>query len=789
MSALPAPELRADELFAERYRIRGVLGEGGMGKVYEALDTRLDEVVALKLLSLRSDTPEHVERFHREVRLARRITHPNVARTHDIGQSGGSYFLTMERIAGRSLDAVLDERLQLAAPRQGPLSAAEAIALAVPIARGLQAAHDAGVVHRDLKPANVLVEMIDETTFGRVVITDFGVALAVDGGPAITGENLGTPLYMAPEQVLGETVGPAADIYGLGVILFEMLTGHLPFTGDTPMAVALARCRIPPADPRDFVDLSPPLRETVLRCLELSPERRPASAAAVAEALSRYASAVSAQTVMVKVAHSTTTPSRISNPFAPMALGQRTLAVLPFQYRGAPDLDYLGASLAQELIDTLSRTRGLRVLGFGATSRYGGDATGDPREVGRELNADVIVTADVQASPDRVRVAARITDVASGVQLWSDRFERRFEDVFEMQDVVSKQVANALRVELLTIEHQRHATPESIDRYLRGRKLLGARQLRGAADAYELFDRSMTDSPGFAPAIAFRALAALSAWWTEIMIQGNTLWRDRSELAVAAALEHADGLAETHLAAGMYALQIGELRKTATELATALAIAPTLAEAHRYLADLQVEAGRLEEGVRRARLALELDPSLVTPRFCIARYHALKGRWDACNQELDTIADGFGEQQTPLIISRVRFALWAGRLDLLRDQIGRLATSDEPVQQFTGGFARYVLGDADDPSVLEGALAFSEGFGNIRLTSLVGQLVTEGFAARGELRRAIEMLEKIADGPLVDVAWLERCPLLEALRATPEADRALTRVRNRATEIWEIAGR
>src|SRR5690606_15047221 len=249
---------------------------------YRARDEQLDEVVALKVMTV--DGEEEARRFHREVRLARRITHANVARTHDIGEHEGLLFMTMELIDGEPLDALL---------AAGPLPASQAVEVALAVARGLGAAHEAGIVHRDLKPANVLLERS-----GRVVITDFGIAKsAVEPGQR-TQAAMGTPHYMAPEQALGEAVSPATDVYAFGLLLFELLAGARPFRGDTPIAEMLARCRGEPPDPVALAAMSAPLADLIRRCLALIPAERPASAEALVAALANIR-AGSAETVAV----------------------------------------------------------------------------------------------------------------------------------------------------------------------------------------------------------------------------------------------------------------------------------------------------------------------------------------------------------------------------------------------------------------------------------------------------------------------------------------------------------
>ena len=252
-----AGRLEKGQVFAGRYEIEKHIGEGGMGAVYRVHDREVDETIALKLLlSTATQGSEVVERFRREVRLARRVTHRNVARTYDLGEHEGLRFLTMEYIRGESLRQVLHRKRQL--------TPGCASALAVEIFAGLSAAHDAGIIHRDLKPANILLER-----GGRVVITDFGIARASEAEATLrTGKLMGTPAYMSPEQVAGTPIDHRADLYAAGLILYEMLTGQLPFVGENSIGVALARLAQEPRHPREFVATLPDgLPELVLNLL------------------------------------------------------------------------------------------------------------------------------------------------------------------------------------------------------------------------------------------------------------------------------------------------------------------------------------------------------------------------------------------------------------------------------------------------------------------------------------------------------------------------------------------
>jgi serine/threonine-protein kinase len=280
LSADGTSDVTLGELFARRYEVQDVLGRGGMGVVYRARDRQLDEVVALKVLrsdALREDATL-VERFKQELKLARRITHRNVLRTHDFGETDGVPYISMEYVEGVTLKDLI--------ARKGALPVGVALRIAKQICQGLEAAHQQGVVHRDIKPQNLLI--LPES--GEVKIMDFGIARvsAVDGASGLTtaGTVVGTPDYMPPEQAQGVTADFRSDLYSMGAVLFEMFTGRLPFPGDTALAVIMGHLRKPPPQPRGLnPSLSPEIEALVLRCLEKDPARRYARAGELLAAL------------------------------------------------------------------------------------------------------------------------------------------------------------------------------------------------------------------------------------------------------------------------------------------------------------------------------------------------------------------------------------------------------------------------------------------------------------------------------------------------------------------------
>ena len=776
-----ASRLEPGQVFAGRYEIEKLVGEGGMGAVYRAHDREVDETIALKLLlSSSSRGSEIVERFRREVRLARRVTHRNVARTYDLGEAEGLRFLTMEYVRGESLRQVLARKRQL--------TSGCASALAVEIFAGLAAAHEAGIIHRDLKPANILLER-----GGRVVITDFGIARATGGEATLrTGKLMGTPAYMSPEQVSGTPVDHRADVYAAGLILFEMLTGRLPFTGENAIAMALARLAQDPKDPRDFAAAVPAgLSELVVRMIARERDGRPATAAEAAHALVPYADAEQGGASPLTIASLTVGPLTSTTTTTPRwsvsGTGERALAVLPFRYRGPEGDRFVAEALTDELIDLLSRTRSLKVSGSGATAKYAdtGGKDRDPRKIGQDLGVDVIVDGTVQLAGKRVRISARLEDVQSGFQLWSERFDGYLEDVFELQDRMGRRIAEALRVELSTIAHRGEAPAEAIELYLRARRLI--RLLRRDEDPVELLERCLDLAPGFKPAIAAHAIACLFAWFSPDA--GEVDWESKARHAVERALTEAPELAESHFASAKHAVQHGDFRTAARSLSRALKIAPTYAEAHDYLGRLQCEAGRAEQGIDHIRLAIDLDPTLVAGYFDIGRYYALRGNWKEFDDTVAEFQQKAPADSTASLLLELRMAGWRRDEARIRACIEHLKIVDnDRANRALWYLARGLQHDDITDELIE-FLGVARDDGpklNPRLVTVMFQMSAEVLAFQENYDRSMTFVTRAADEVLVDIDWIDRCPLLTPLRERPEFAAARQKVKARAEAIWSI---
>jgi len=769
-------ELAQGELFADRYEILESLGRGGMGAVYHARDLSLGEDIALKLLSFVEDpSPIAVLRFRKEVKLARRVTHPNVARVYDIGEHLGKIYLTMELVHGPTLRAVLRSEHRLAVGR--------VIEIGRALAAGLSAAHEVGVVHRDLKPSNILIDRS-----GRVVLSDFGIARGLDDDQSLTTGVLGTPHYMAPEQATGGMIDARVDVYAMGLVLYEMLTGERADTTPLLLADAMRAHSAPPA-----------LITLTLHCLERDPGARPRSTSEIAQRLAAIAAIAAmgaadadgtgTNRLPIPVAQMLDTvaaihvPERNEQPSPSQEIPpDRALAVLPFAYRGKKDNDYLGDVITDELVDVLCRTRSLRVLGSGATSKY--REARDARAIGRELGVFAVIDGTVQMAGQKVRISVRLVDADSGVQLWSDHHEGTLEDLFTFQEAIARRVAEELRVEITTITHKRDAPAEAIEQYLSARRLLRRFNDSTARAAAQSFARCIELAPCFTPALAGHAIASVRAWFFDAGADKGINWAELAQASVDRALERAPELAETHLASGMFATQRGDYPAAARALQRALSLAPTCADAHEYLGLLECEAGQGDAGKRRLTLADQLAPELTNALSTVARDHALHGRYEEALSLLAALDRRGGSG--PLVggLARVRIAAWRGD----REQLVQMAKDNRfpgiPSWQAMRLYAQAILGAFTAQELEQQFAQLLGAMKNARRRSLATQLEIEVFSSRGELDTALIHLTRCAQLVLIDITWLDHCPLLEPLRLLPGFADARRVVQARVDAIW-----
>lgn len=761
--ALPDDWLEQGTVLAGRYRIEEQLGRGGASIVFRVRDLTLDDVVALKLLSTRTSAAA-LEKIRGVVKKLRRITHPGVVRLHDMGDHGSRRFVTMELVEGESLAAIL--------ARDRTLSPSRAAIIGAQVAGALEAAHAAGVAHLGLKPTNVIV-----ASDWRVVVTDFGLARLLQAEAIEDAEPvMGRPLYLAPEQFGGETEDARTDAYSLGLLLFEMLTGSLPFPHGGFEETGAARMRWPAPDPRKGRGVPDALAEVVLSCLQIEPASRPASAAELRTALeASLGTGAPAGT-------SSPRPAVTTSQAPPRPLEERRLAVLPLVYRGPLENLALGEGLTEAVVDMLSRTRSLRVLAHGATSRFRKDRDlASIREaLGREV--DAVVDGTVQIAGTTCQVSARVVALDTGVQLWSRTFSEDLQDTLALQQSLSARIGEALRVDLQAAAHRDRVPPEAMDLYGKARQLVRYRISTDYEPAVDMLDRCLGLAADFAPAAALHAMATSRATWR--MGGSGRAQRERAEASLGRALEMAPELAETHVAAAMALADKASYREAAEALAVALEMAPTCADAHVGLGQLQVRSGRPKEGLRRLRLALELDPGLAFGRLHLARHAALNGDREGYERHMIDLGSANDPKQMPILATRMRAALYFGDLD----ELGRLALEAEGVDGPHGVLAaqigRYALGDTDLEAFDALAGYALEMIRNARMRGVVDQMLAEVHAKRRATDRALRAIDSCVAAGLVDVEWLRGCPALEPLRGHREYEAHLAAVDERARALW-----
>ncbi len=573
------------------YRIIEKLGEGGMGVVYKAEDLSLERPVALKFLSPRAmGTEEDQKRFVHEAKTAASLNHPNICTIYEIADEDGETFIAMEYVEGENLRARM---------KSAPLSLDEALGIAADIGRGLAAAHDRGIVHRDIKPANIVV------TPNRVVkIMDFGLA-RVAGGAQLTrpGTTLGTVSYMSPEQARGGDVDGRTDIWSLGVVVYEMLTGRRPFVGDRDMAVIYS---ILNEEPRSPVDLRPDLPETldaiVKKALAKDRNARYASALEFADDVSAVRGALESG-----VRATLAMPSAGAHPRT-----RPSVAVLPFANLSADsEQEYFCDGMAEEIINSLAQLGGLRIVARTSSFAFKGKNE-DIREMGRQLGVETLLEGSVRRAGNRLRVTTQLINVADGCHLWSERFDREMEDVFAIQDEISLAVTDALKLRLLGEEKKRVVKRhtgnfKAYRAYLKGRYHWFIRSSSDIEKAIEYLKEAVAIDPEYA--LAYAGLADCYGVLPMYRPVASEEVYPKAKAAAMKALELDDSLAEAHAALSCIVHNYEwDWDGAEREIERAIALNPGYATAYQWKAEGLITRGRLDEAVEVMNKARELDP-------------------------------------------------------------------------------------------------------------------------------------------------------------------------------------
>lgn len=623
-----------------RYNVTARLGAGGMGEVFLAEDTMLGRNVALKFLPASMwNEAEAQQRLIREAKSASQLDHPNIVTIHGIEEHDGRPYIVMAYVRGVTLNEHCTSK---------PRTTDELVDLSIQIADGLEHAHEHGVIHRDLKPGNILV---DER--GRVRILDFGIA-RLRGTTRLTqvGSTIGTLAYSPPELAQGKDAEPTSDIYSLGVVMYQMLTGRLPFDADHEAALLYSILHEPPlAFTGSNVNVPVKLQGVILRCLEKLPEKRFASCAELVEELKRCKMSTSTSDASATTA---TKPS---------------IAVLPFtNMSNDPENEYFSDGLSEELLNVLAKNSGLRVTGRTSSFAFKGKHE-DLREIGQKLGVETLLEGSVRKAGNRVRITTQLVKVSDGFHLWSETYDRVLDDIFAVQDDIAKAVATAMNVTLLGQQQAKaHVNPECYNLILRA-KYSGSRITKdGVENAKRLYRQALDIDPS--EARAWAGLARMAA------VAGGYGYADVEESIVEAraaglkALSLDDSSADAHdimgwltmnydfdwAAAGRYFRRAYELEpgnglvvsglasyeayggdiKVALKLCdAALRLDPLDPELYHFGAKIQYAAGNLQKAIDYSYRSLELSPGMTSTHAVIAVLLTIQGHADEALPHLE----------------------------------------------------------------------------------------------------------------------------------------------------------
>ena len=645
--------------FANRYQVIEELGRGGMGLVYKVFDREVGEKVALKLIApeIAADG-ETIARFRNELKLARTISHKNVCRMYDLGQDDGADYITMEYVPGEDLKSFIR--------RSGRLTVNKAVGIAAQVCEGLAEAHRRGVVHRDLKPQNI---MIDHE--GNVRIMDFGIArLAGAGGLTMPGTAVGTPEYMAPEQVDGEEADGRSDLYALGAVLFEMLTGRSPFQGAGPLAAAVKHKTEAAPDPRTLnPDVPEVLGRLVLRCLEKSRECRYQTAEDLLAGLQAVAKEPTA--IGPDLPHGTAAGRPSHKPVSALLIGglslaalvlvvagvlilrgfrpqgksspgpapagpwKNSVAVLPFKdHSPRKDQEGLCDALAESIIVRLSQFQELKVTGTNSVLHYK-NTDKDAHQVGGELGVANVLFGTLQTEGDVVRVFAELTNRDSNSVIWSNRFDQKLEGLFDLYDRISGQIAEALEVRLLlgTAAGPKPDRPRNLqayEYYMKGMSFIKSKFVlyfkeEDFKTGVDMFNKALELDPD--SAMAHYGLCWAYEYHHQITNSEQDAEMFQKSAEAAQRLDPSSALTNAVLAYALYEYK-GDREKAFAYCGKALAINSNLGDVVFLTGMCYLYHGLYDQGIRYLSRAVELDPYNFWTPYKLAMCYMYSGDYE-----------------------------------------------------------------------------------------------------------------------------------------------------------------
>ena len=740
---------RARDALQGRYAIQDSIGEGGMAVVFLAEDVKHARKVAVKVLRPELTHAMGAERFLEEIRISANLAHPHIVPLYDSGGQDDLLYYVMPFIEGESLRDLLDRERQLALE--------DALRIASGVAAALAFAHSHGIVHRDIKPENILLAA------GEPLVADFGIARAVSAAVGArltaTGFSVGTPVYMSPEQATNDgPVDARTDVYSLACVVYEMIGGTPPFTGPTATAIIARKLAGPVPKLSLLRDTVPPaVMQAIEKALAVTPADRFASAAQFAKALGGGGEA--------SLTGSVAAPGPAASP--------QSLAVLPFVNSSRdPEDEYLSDGISEELIHALGKVEGLRVVARSSAFVFKG-RNEDVRVVGQRLGVGTVLEGSVRRSGNRLRVTAQLVNVADGYQLWSERYDRTLDDMFTVQDDVTRATVEALKVTLLGPSSaasplpppRRAASAEAYELYLRGRHAWNRRTPEGLRQSTDYLQRALALDPGFALAHAALADAHVTLGIYGTVAPGEAM--PQAEAAAKQALACDAGLAEAFTALACATAVYRWQWEHAEELfRRAIALKPGYSTARHWFAiNCLAPEGRFAEAREELARARETDPLSPAIDVSLGLVAHFEGDMERATAEF-----------TRALETDPAFGMAHYFLGEVRAQQGR---HDDAVTAFRR--ARELTGDsAEVLAALAHSVARGGGGRRAEAAGLLGEL-TERAAGRyvspvlvalvhlglGDRDAVFESLDRAAEVRASHLIWLNVRPVFAELRPDP----------------------